>query len=789
MRLGGDVMSQAAIPIVGRTHASEQLLILRGHPATTRVRRIHRAGHVILIESGGPAELLVPTVTEALKSHLLDGEILPVLSRWKASAGISFTATARALYENLDREEANRLTRLLGLVGSHARSMTDLLLKTRFQAQTADRYCVIAVTPNLAIDAYLASGRLYPGGAAGTLGSVLAGCKVSTAVCGFLTSGPSGALFATLAREKGIDTKWLTPIYGDCGFTVFPSATEKLSRLGPTVTSEERAALIETVRHLLTVSDPSEPPLVILSGTVPRCDTDNDDDLYYELIHMIRQEQHALQAKSKIWVDARGRCLLKSVIAQPDYVKINRDEFLDLIEQLVAEGRAPRDLRTPCHDRQSLADKARRLIEELGIPSMTITLGQDGALQVWRGSDYALAARTCGHSPGFIAGLGDTLLAFQAVGEVTGAEIARRVEFGVAAALVSSRKEGTDLANNLQEVEPVVDSVIREVLTARTGAQQPPSVIGFLRGLLKRGAEPVVVADMDGTLTVAQGCASVGVLNAILGLLGSGVTFALLTSASLSAATRQVVAGLQSKGAAAELANLYVLPTQGGQAYRYDVSSGSFNLLFAVDLRDASVLGPTKLLEIRSVLSETSLMFCLPGVLDELVEDRGSQITLMTLGLNASAPQKNEYERGGGRIRRTEIAAFINRRFRQLRIPARACVAGKSSIDIAPRNIHKGFGLTKLADILNVDQSTILFIGNDFDDRGSDWPAAWIAGLAVNVGPSILDERLRRPLVVESRRLGPQGTTEILTQIVNFRRRAARSEFAASSHPYHSGVQ
>jgi phosphomannomutase len=663
----------------------------------------------------------------------------PALSQEEVTATLAFLATKAELLRQHDRSVQPRNAR------------------------------IILVAPNPAIDVYR-DGSLYLGGALGTIGSILASRAIPTIPLGFLGSGPAGQLFREMARDKSIDTSYLTPVADECRFTVYGSRDAKISRPGPRTTKEEVDTLFKTFRSVILNGDLENPPLVLLSGSISESFDDDATRLYHDIIHLLRGLQ-AERARSLVWVDARGAALFWAAQAKPDYVKVNRQELAELIHILQTSGQSPQTTIVPRTRAQAIALDAQHVITTFGLPELTVTMDKDGALTAWSHTDRVLIAKVTRALPKpYTAGLGDTLLAMQAIGQVTGQPQCRSLEYGVAAARASAEIIGTTLVTDPSEILPQLAHVRRRTINVNHSLRMPQNLRELRRAITKAHIRPVVVVDMDGALTPSGMPITKDVLTGVLDVLDAELPVVILTSSSLEAAHTQVLADLCARAQPRHLKNVYVFAAQGSQAYGFAIDSAKFERLFLLDLADPQILGPEGLQRVKSILNEVTDRFKLAGDEKSLIADRTSQITLMVLGRNATNEAKEAYDNNGGRAHRLQIADHLNRCFKESHLRVFARPAGKSSINITPIGVDKAFGIRKIADCLGVLTSQMIYIGDEFWAGGVDSPVVGQVLAAINVGPSVPPTPFARQTVIGDVRLGPLGTVEVLRMVAGTQR-------------------
>jgi len=157
------------------------------------------------------------------------------------------------------------------------------------------------------------------------------------------------------------------------------------------------------------------------------------------------------------------------------------------------------------------------------------------------------------------------------------------------------------------------------------------------------------------------------------------------------------------------LRDLSLLPTCGTQFYRYD---GGWTKLYAEDFSDADkqqIIGA-----LDRALDETGLRPAKHW--GDLIEDRGSQITLSALGQQAPLEEKKSWDPDfSKRNRLKEVLQPMIPRFS-------VNLGGATSIDVTMPGIDKAYGIHKLREILRIAIPDMVFVGDAIFPGGNDYP-------------------------------------------------------------------
>ncbi|WP_336799067.1 HAD-IIB family hydrolase [Kaistia sp. MMO-174] len=216
----------------------------------------------------------------------------------------------------------------------------------------------------------------------------------------------------------------------------------------------------------------------------------------------------------------------------------------------------------------------------------------------------------------------------------------------------------------------------------------------------------LAVFDLDGTLAESKSALDPEMAELLVRLL-EVVKVAIISGGAWEQFETQVLSNLPQDD---RLIDLSMLPTCGTQFYRYD---GGWKKLYAEDF---------------SPEEKTQIIAALNRALDEtgyrpekhwgeLIEDRGSQITLSALGQQAPLDEKKQWDPDFAK--RNRIKAIL-----QPLIPRFSVnLGGATSIDITMPGIDKAYGIQKLRDTLGIPIADMVFVGDAIFPGGNDYPA------------------------------------------------------------------
>jgi HAD superfamily hydrolase (TIGR01484 family) len=216
----------------------------------------------------------------------------------------------------------------------------------------------------------------------------------------------------------------------------------------------------------------------------------------------------------------------------------------------------------------------------------------------------------------------------------------------------------------------------------------------------------LIIFDLDGTLAKSKSPLDAGMARLLTKLL-QAVKVAIISGGAWPQFEKQVLAKLPADAA---LEHLSILPTSGTRFLRYD---GKWTELYAEDFTAA---------EKKKIIAALHKAFDQSGFTPEkhwgeVIEDRGSQITLSALGQEAPLEAKKTWDPDFAK--RKKIKAILNPLIPEFSVG----LGGSSSIDITRPGVDKAYGINKLKQELGIPFKAMLFIGDALFPGGNDHPA------------------------------------------------------------------
>lgn len=216
----------------------------------------------------------------------------------------------------------------------------------------------------------------------------------------------------------------------------------------------------------------------------------------------------------------------------------------------------------------------------------------------------------------------------------------------------------------------------------------------------------LIVFDLDGTLAASKQPLDAAMGKAIGALLGV-CRVAVISGGAWTQFESQFLGHLPP---GLPLDRLSLLPTSGT---RFLTWSGSWRELYAENFtpaeRDRIIAALTSVFEASGVAPQQHW--------GEIIEDRGSQITLSALGQQAPLDAKKDWDPDFAK--RKAMQAKLRPMLPEFAIG----LGGATSIDVTRPGIDKAYGIGKLVDVLDIPVEAMLFVGDALFEGGNDYPA------------------------------------------------------------------
>lgn len=220
----------------------------------------------------------------------------------------------------------------------------------------------------------------------------------------------------------------------------------------------------------------------------------------------------------------------------------------------------------------------------------------------------------------------------------------------------------------------------------------------------------VIAFDLDDTLAVTKSPIS-DEMSAILGRVLDHYDICVISGGNFDQFMKQVVDRLEVP--AHKLNRLHLMPTCGTRYYRYDELQSKWQLQYAEDLTDAQKKNIVDALE--KVSKELGLWVESPA--GEIIEDRGSQVTMSALGQQATPEDKYAWAE-----KYKDVRPVLRDKVAELLPDLEVRIGGTTSTDVTMIGIDKAYGMRKLCEAIDISADEILFVGDKLQEGGNDYP-------------------------------------------------------------------
>lgn len=216
----------------------------------------------------------------------------------------------------------------------------------------------------------------------------------------------------------------------------------------------------------------------------------------------------------------------------------------------------------------------------------------------------------------------------------------------------------------------------------------------------------LIIFDLDGTLAKSKSPIDAQMAKLLTSLLHVAQV-AIISGGGWPQFQKQVLKRLPEE---ALLKKLAILPTCGTKFYQY---KKDWHQLYAENFSDEErnkILG-----RLHEAIDAAGLD--IKKTWGDQLQDRGSQITFSALGQKAPLEVKKDWDKDFSK--RKKIVEPLKKSLKGFSIG----MGGTTSIDITKPGIDKAYGIHKLEEVLGLDISEMMFIGDALFEGGNDHPA------------------------------------------------------------------
>ena len=157
------------------------------------------------------------------------------------------------------------------------------------------------------------------------------------------------------------------------------------------------------------------------------------------------------------------------------------------------------------------------------------------------------------------------------------------------------------------------------------------------------------------------------------------------------------------------LKNLFLFPLTATSFYKY--IEGQWQCIYSMDFSEEE----KKKIFDAFEKTFTELNYHPEDAYQNVVEDRGSEITFSALGQNAPLDLKEEWKKESGELK-IKILKILQNYLPEMEVRA----AGYTSIDITRKGIDKEYGINQIKIRLGIDFTDMLFVGDALFVGGND---------------------------------------------------------------------
>jgi HAD superfamily hydrolase (TIGR01484 family) len=216
----------------------------------------------------------------------------------------------------------------------------------------------------------------------------------------------------------------------------------------------------------------------------------------------------------------------------------------------------------------------------------------------------------------------------------------------------------------------------------------------------------VVIFDLDNTLAESKQSIT-SEMAKLLALLSTKSIIAIISGGKLEQLQHQVIDELPPS---ADLSKIYLLPTSGGALYMH--RDEEWHRVYEELLSEKEAHHIEAVIE--SVCLKTGLVNFGSSEYGDLIEYRGSQVTLSALGQHAPIAIKKLWDPDMSKreVLREKIQAIL---------PSYTVkIGGTTSIDVTKKGVNKAYGIGQLSRELKISVEKMVYVGDELQKGGND---------------------------------------------------------------------
>ena len=241
----------------------------------------------------------------------------------------------------------------------------------------------------------------------------------------------------------------------------------------------------------------------------------------------------------------------------------------------------------------------------------------------------------------------------------------------------------------------------------------------------------LIIFDLDGTLAKSKSALEKSMAD-LLDKLLTVAKVAVISGGAWPQFEKQLLSNLPKDD---RLNGLSLLPTSGTKFLQYD--HGEWRQLYAEDFTPED---KTKIISaLNKALDESGMRE--KKHWGEIIEDRGSQITMSALGQEAPLDVKKDWDPDFAK--RKKIKAILDPLIPEFSVG----MGGASSIDVTRPGVDKAYGIEKLKEVLGIPIKQMIFIGDALFPGGNDEPARKTGATCIRVRDPEETERVIEAII------------------------------------------
>lgn len=226
----------------------------------------------------------------------------------------------------------------------------------------------------------------------------------------------------------------------------------------------------------------------------------------------------------------------------------------------------------------------------------------------------------------------------------------------------------------------------------------------------------LIIFDLDGTLAESKSAIDTEMADHLSTLLDVAHV-AIISGGDWPQFKKQVLDHLPDKNIQK---NLSILPTCGTKFYEF---KKEWKQRYAENFTDDEKQKITE--NLKDAINKAN--WNITKTWGEQIEDRGSQITFSALGQKAPLKEKKDWDPDFAK--RKKVQSILAKSLAEFSVT----LGGTTSIDITKPGIDKAYGIQKLREILKIEISEMMFIGDALFKGGNDYPARKTGAVCVQV--------------------------------------------------------